>query len=202
MLDLTRERLARDLVADRLEQADLADTVRAARRGDQRAWNALVARFTPALRRTARMYRLGPHDVDDVVQLSWVALLTSIHTLREPQAVGAWLVTTARRQALRARQREVRESLTAQPASDLAVDDLSPESVVVATERLTAVRDAVTRLPDRQRALLQTLFGPAESSYAEVSQDLGMPIGSIGPTRDRGLRRLRGDERLTEVLSA
>jgi RNA polymerase sigma factor (sigma-70 family) len=146
--------------------------------------------------------RLGQHDVDDVVQACWLALLASIPTLREPQAVGAWLVTAARRQAMRARQREVRELLTDRPVSELAADGDSPESMLVNAERAATLRDAMERLPGRQRALLQTLFGPAESSYAEVSNDLGMPIGSIGPTRDRGLRRLRRDERLTEVISA
>jgi RNA polymerase sigma factor (sigma-70 family) len=165
-----------------LSEHALGETVRAAARGDQRAWAALVQRFSPAIRRTARMYRLGAHDVDDVVQACWFTLLTRIHTLREPEAVGAWLVTTARRQALRTRQQEVREVLTAAPVPiEIAAADCTANAVAEA-ERVNALLEAVRRLPLRQRTL-------------------GMPIGSIGPTRQRGLRRLRGDARLTQMVA-
>jgi RNA polymerase sigma factor (sigma-70 family) len=183
-----------------LDAPRLAETVRAAARGDHRAWEALVRRFTPAMRRAAKMYRLGPHEVDDVVQASWLSLLLNVHTLREPEAVGAWLLTTARRQALRMHQQDVRELLTEVPVgADLAAPD-SPEDALVEAERASELRDAVRRLPNRQRTLLEMMVSSPDSSYAEVSKGLDMPIGSIGPTRDRGLRRLRRDERLAQVV--
>src|SRR6266542_4175849 len=91
------------------QSARLAPTVQAAARGDEHAWAALVQHFTPLLRGVARGYRLDTHDVDDVVQACWVSLLLSVGNLRDPEAVGAWLITTARRQALRAHQRQLRE---------------------------------------------------------------------------------------------
>src|SRR5215472_5487151 len=73
----------------------LASIVRAAAQGDERAWEALHARFTPVLRAAARVLRLSPADVDDVVQQTWLAAVTHIHTLRQPEAIGAWLLVTA-----------------------------------------------------------------------------------------------------------
>src|SRR3954467_9498028 len=83
----------------------LTETLRAAAAGDERAWDALVRRFTPVIRNTAKRYRLAPHEVDDVVQACWLSLFVSLRTLRVPEALGGWLVTTASRQALRIRQR-------------------------------------------------------------------------------------------------
>jgi RNA polymerase sigma factor (sigma-70 family) len=179
----------------------LTATVHAAALGDHRAWNALVHRFTPALRRVARGYRLAPQDVDDVVQASWLLLLESLHTLREPEAIGAWLVTTVRRQALRARQREVRELLTEAPLPERQAAPDCPATAVVDAERESALRDAVGRLSGRQRALLESLIAAPDRSYAEVSALLDMPVGSIGPTRERGLSRLRADEGLVRVMA-
>src|SRR4051794_41246712 len=106
------------------EDRRLTTAVEAAAQGDEHAWNALVGQFTPVIRRVAKGFRLAPQDVDDVVQACWVALLESLHTLREPEAVGAWLVTTARRQSLRMRQRELRELVTDTPYfADLPAGD-------------------------------------------------------------------------------
>jgi RNA polymerase sigma factor (sigma-70 family) len=175
--------------------------VEAAAQGDEHAWNVLVEQFTPVIRRVAKGFRLPPQDVDDVVQACWVALLESLHTLREPEAVGAWLVTTARRQSLRMRQREVRERVTDTPYfADLPAGDCL-ESIVVEAERVTVLREAVRRLPGRQRALLQAMIAAPDHSYADVSNRLGMPVGSIGPTRERGLERLRQDTRLTQLVA-
>jgi RNA polymerase sigma factor (sigma-70 family) len=178
----------------------LGRTVEAAARGDVRAWDALVQRYSPLLRRVARGYRLETHDVDDVVQACWVSLLTSLHGLREPQAVGAWLVTTARRQALRTHQRGVREVLAEAPLAERhpALDCVETE--LIRSEQRAVLRAAVDRLPGRQRELMRTLIAEPDRSYADVSRRLGMPIGSIGPTRERGFRRLRIDARLAEAV--
>jgi RNA polymerase sigma factor (sigma-70 family) len=183
------------------DDSTLAATVIAAKAGDEAAWALLVRRFTPALRAVAKGYRLPAHDVDDVVQASWLAALRNLHALVEPAAVGAWLATTARRQALRAHQRAVHETVCESSVleSQAAPDCL--ETAVVAAERVRVLRDAVERLPRRQRDVLQSLIEQPDRSYGEVSEGLGIPVGSIGPTRLRGLRRLRDDDRLTAVVS-
>ncbi|HEX6024140.1 MAG TPA: sigma-70 family RNA polymerase sigma factor [Solirubrobacter sp.] len=176
-------------------------TVVAATGGDERAWNELVARFTPVLRRVAKGYRLSPEDVDDVIQLSWVALLENLPNLREPEAIGAWLVTTARRVAFRIRQHDVREVPTEFPFTEhLAAPDCC-ETAIIDRERMAALRQAVRRLPSRQRELVEALLDAPGSSYRDVSQGLGIPVGSIGPTRERGLDRLRRDAQLARVLA-
>jgi RNA polymerase sigma factor (sigma-70 family) len=184
------------------DDAALAAMVAAARGGDDHAWAALVQRFTPLLRRVAQSYRLPPYDVDDVVQECWVAALGHLHSLREPAAVGAWLVTTVRRNALRAHQRVVRELVSDAPLPEAHPAPECLEDTVVAAERVDVVRDAVRRLPERQRAILESLMTEPGSGYAEISERLGIPVGSIGPTRERGLQRLRRDARLTQVVAS
>ena len=179
--------------------AELCSLVRAAQAGDQRAWEALVPRLSPILRTVARDYRLSAADVDDMVQATWVAAFSHIAQLREPEAITGWLCVTARRQALRiVRARRL----------EIPVDDLQPadetaqprfESALVREEEHREVHAAIDRLPDRQRALLTALLN-AETSYADVSTKLKMPYGSIGPTRERALNRLRRDRRLTSAL--
>jgi RNA polymerase sigma factor (sigma-70 family) len=183
-------------------QKSPADLVRAARRGEHPAWNALVRRYTPQVRRIAADHRLQPHDADDVVQSCWLALLESLPTLRDPEAVGAWLVTAARRQSLRTRRRLERDVLV---DTVLREDHDGRDSTVgaaVAGARARELTAAVQRLPTRQRRLLEALTTYPEPSYAEVSQRLGLPRGSIGPTRARGLERLRRDARLRAAIAA
>lgn len=184
-----------------LATVSLTPVVRAAARGDQRAWDALVRRFTPALRRVARGYHLTAPDVDDVVQACWVSLLENVHDLRDPEALGGWLMTTARRLALRARQRETREILVAEPVHEHRTAPDCLENEFLRAERASAVHEAVRRLPETQRQVLQTWIAAPERSYRELSLGLGMPIGSIGPTRARGLDRLRADTRLAQLVS-
>lgn len=185
----------------RHERIQLRFTVEAAARGDERAWNRLVRGLTPLIRGVARGYRLAPHDIDDVVQACWLSALGSLRTLREPEAFGAWLVTTARRQSLRVHQRGVREVVTDLPLTDKRAAPDCLEREVITTERAEVLRDAVGRLSGRQRLLLEALIAEPDRSYAEVSQGLGMPVGSIGPTRERGLTRLRQDEQLAAVMA-
>jgi RNA polymerase sigma factor (sigma-70 family) len=170
--------------------------VRAAVAGDERAWDALYRRFTPAVRGVARGYRLSPADVDDVVQNTWLAAATRIDRLREPEAIGAWLITTARREALQTLQRGGRE-LASEEVEAVAASGAAPaESPLLDGERRDALHAAVKRLPRGQRAVLGELLRTPGASYAEVARRLRRPLGSIGPTRDRGITRLRRDRAL------
>ena len=180
---------------------ELADLVHRARIGEAQAWEALVARFTPALRATARSYRLSAADVEDAVQTTWVAAFRHVERIREPEAIGGWLMVTVRREAIRmlgARQREV-------PIADLsdgsATEEPVPVSALLETERRQALRTAVESLPDRQRAVLSALYGQPDRSYDELSRSLSMPVGAIGPTRQRALARLRRNRELTALVS-
>ncbi len=171
--------------------------VRAAASGDRRAWEVLIGRFGPILHRVVNGYRLRHADVDDVVQATWESAFTHIADLRDPQAVGGWLCIIARREALRSLSRQRREIVVEDASVSLEPDEATPERSLVDKERARIVSDAVERLPAHQRILVATLLHDSESSYSEVAQKLGVPIGSIGPTRGRALAHLRRDPELT-----
>jgi RNA polymerase sigma factor (sigma-70 family) len=170
--------------------------------GDERAWNELVARFDPMLRGIVRGYRLDAADVDDVVQTTWIRAFRSLDRLNEPAAIGGWLAITARREALRTLQRGVREFPSEEPVHAEVAGAGTPETATLDRERQVAVRSAVRRLPGRQRELLSTMLHRPCASYEEISGALDMPVGSIGPTRERALGRLRADRALAAVVTA
>lgn len=174
------------------EESD-GDLLEGARKGDQNAWDALVARYGSRVWAVARAHRLSKADAEDVFQVTFLRLVTHIGTIRDPSRVGAWLATTARHECLRILRRAGR----AIPSGDEAIldspDPLLPpvESRLVDLERQVALREALGRLGEACQRLLRVLMADPEPSYEEVGRALGMPIGSIGPTRGRCLKHLR-----------
>jgi RNA polymerase sigma factor (sigma-70 family) len=184
------------------EIGDVGHLARAARARDGTAWTLLVERFTRGIRAIARAHRLSAHEVDDIVQTTWLKLLEHLDELRDPNAVGAWLYTTARRESLRTLRRATREQPTEADrlADRLGDDDSQQEHRLAEATRREAVHDALARLPERDRRLLGLLFADSAPSYASISSAMDMPIGSIGPTRQRTLARLRVDGRLVQAI--
>jgi RNA polymerase sigma factor (sigma-70 family) len=180
----------------------VAAITRGAAAGDERAWRELVSRFDPMLRGIVRSYRLDAADVEDVVQTTWIRAFRSLDRLNEPAAIGGWLAITARRESLRTLQRGVREFPAEEPMHAEETDGETPETAALDRERRTAVRAAVRRLPGRQRQLLATMLHRPCASYDEISDALDMPVGSIGPTRERALGRLRTDGALAAQVRA
>jgi RNA polymerase sigma factor (sigma-70 family) len=201
--ELARQRrldLERDGRRRREPARELASLVRAARKGDQKAWEELVGRFTPMLRAVAGSYRLNGADGDDVVQATWTAAFTHLDSLRDPEAIGGWLAVTARREALRLIDRRSRELAVDEPRAPTEAEPTTPESVLLAAEEHNAVHAAVGRLPGHQRRVLGALLRHADVSYVEIAGRLRIPTGSIGPTRQRALARLRRDDELGELF--
>jgi RNA polymerase sigma factor (sigma-70 family) len=180
----------------------LADLAQDAAAGCEAAWRDLVTRFDPVLRGIVRGYRLDAADVEDVVQTTWIRAFRNLDRLNDPAAVGGWLAITARREALRTLQRGVREFPAEDPLWAEETDGGTPETVVLERERHTAVRAAIHRLPGRQGQLLSTMLRRPCASYDEISAELEMPMGSIGPTRERALSRLRSDPALAELMAS
>ena len=120
--------------------------------------------------------------------------------LREPAAVSGWLATTARRYCLRLLQSHVRELLTEDPPASETGHDGRLDADILAAERRAALDASLARLTDRQRDLMTLLLDEPELSYETVGRRLGLPVGSIGPTRARLLSRLRHDGRLQALI--
>jgi RNA polymerase sigma factor (sigma-70 family) len=186
---------------DAAHEDDYAPTVLDARSGCERAWETLVARFTPTLRNVVHGYRLSSADVDDVVQTAWASAFSHLGGLRDPDAFAGWLCVIARREALRTIRRRQSEVLVDEPRFPDQSDHATPESALLDAEEHDVLHTAVKRLPDRQRTLLDALLRDSATSYADISRTLGLPLGAIGPTRERALARLRRDRVLTAVAS-
>ena len=160
--------------------------------GDAVALDELVRVMTPVLWHVVRAYRLSPEVAEDVVQTTWLALVRSRDSIHEPAAVGGWLTTTARREAWRVAKATGRGI----PVEDDELarrlpDEESPESEVVRRDGEDRLWDAVERLSERCQALLRIVAFEHRPDYTTIAANLGMPVGSIGPTRGRCLQKLR-----------
>jgi RNA polymerase sigma factor (sigma-70 family) len=176
------ERRAEDWVEER---------VRLARTGDPEAWDEIVRRFEGLLRAVVRGHRLSSADAADVVQTTWLRLAENIDRLQDPSRVGAWLATTARRECVRTLGRLARELPEEQPLEPPDRHVAPIDRRLLLADRNTELWSAFARLPARDRMLLHLLVAEPQPSYEIVATALGMPIGSIGPTRGRALERLR-----------
>jgi len=169
----------------------LIDTVRAAAAGDQAAWNAIVDRFQGLVWSTARAHRLSHADAAEVAQTTWLRLVENLDRIRDPERLGGWLATTARRESLRLIRVNAREL----PNDDIEIfespTDERPELALLTGERDASLWRAFKGLSDRCQGLLRMLVSEEEPSYETISAALDMPIGAIGPTRMRCLEKLK-----------
>jgi RNA polymerase sigma factor (sigma-70 family) len=119
----------------------------------------------------------------------------------DPSRLQAWIVTTAKREAILQAQRGQRlVSMTRSGDGDddanewdLADDTPRAEDALDELQQLHRVRLALDRLEPRQRDLMLLLFNDDDRkvSYDDIAAQLGIPVGSIGPTRARCLEKLR-----------
>jgi RNA polymerase sigma factor (sigma-70 family) len=180
-----------------------ADLIRACRAGDEAAWDVLVERYQKLVYTIGRRAGLEHDQASEVFQRVFAALVEQLDNIEYPEHIGAWLVTTARREAWRARRRERTGALVLGNATEQlrsVQSDHQPDERVLRLEERDAVRAALEALDGRCRTLLILLFDAAEPlSYAEVAATLGVSAGSVGPTRARCLEKLR---RIFEQLDA
>ena len=184
-----------ELEAHRAEVADLelARMVRRAATVTPPPGKASSSKYGRLIWSITRDFKLVESDAADVFQTTWMRLIEHINRIDHPDRVGSWLATTARNECLRclaARKRLVVAH------EDVIFDDLVEHGAdidegLLAQERAEGVRAAMEILPWRWRRLMELLMSDPPVSYAEISDELGLPIGSIGPTRARCLARLR-----------
>ncbi len=177
-----------------MDQTGLAELVRAATDGDQRAWEGLIARFGGLVWSIARAHGLSRADAADVSQTTWLRLAEHLSDIREPERIGGWLATTARNESLRTLkrlQRQVPVSLNGNVGLPAAAPEPGPEQGLLDDERDAALWRAFEALPVQCRLLLRTMIAEPAPSYAEISELLEIPVGTIGPRRNRCLEHLR-----------
>src|SRR3954452_10999323 len=178
---------------------EVEQLVEAARAGDAAAWDALVERYLPLVTAVIRRLRLSASDADDVNQTVWLRLVEHLDGLREPRALPGWLATTARREGLRMLKRRGREVSVDPSWSTLEIaEDRDLGETLVEDLRSHALREAMGELSEKHRELLLVLLADPPLSYDDISARLGIPRGSIGPTRARPLAQLRSSRALRD----
>jgi RNA polymerase sigma factor (sigma-70 family) len=181
------------------------DLVMRARNGDKQAWDALVERYAPLIWSICRRHRLGRADAEDVGQNVWLQLVNHLGTVRDPAALAGWLATTTRRECGRvlyaARRSHAGEQL---PEAENLSDEQArtAEQELLAAERHAALREALSCLPQSCQQLMAMLTEDPPVPYATISARLGIPVGSIGPTRRRCLDKLRRYPAIAALINA
>jgi RNA polymerase sigma factor (sigma-70 family) len=178
------------------ETTDDASLLWACRAGNATAWEVLVRRYQRLIYAIPRRAGLSQDQASEVFQRVCLTLLEHLDRIAQPERLGAWLATTAQRESWRLARRE----RATQPLGDdedegvteLPDPALLPQEVLERLERQHQVRQALATLDLRSRTLLSMLFlRPEPATYAEIAGTLGIPEGSIGPTRARCLQKLR-----------
>jgi RNA polymerase sigma factor (sigma-70 family) len=182
----------------------VTDLVTRARRGEQQAWDTLVERYAPLIWSICRKHRLSGADASDVAQTVWLHLVQQLDKIREPAALPGWLATTTRHACCRALHEARKPQAVgyvvdaeniADQQSGMAEDEL------LMAERHTALREAFADLPPSGQQLIGMLIADPPVPYAEISAKLGIPIGSIGPTRGRYLDKLRSHPAIAALIN-
>lgn len=166
------------------------ELLRLAAGGEREAWDALVERFGQMVWSVARGFRLDDATAKDVTQTVWLKLIENIDSIKDPERLPGWLVTTCRREAIRVTERRERDTPT-----DFAFDIEDPapglDDVLIDDEENRVVVAAFRSLDEVCRELLRLMTVEPALSYEEMSEITGRPIGSLGPTRARCVEKLK-----------
>jgi len=172
--------------------ARMANLLSAARAGSEDAIGQIVSELSPLLWQVARSAGLSQGDAEDVVQTAWMRLITHLDGIHDAAALTGWLVTTTKREAWRVRAAG-RKQLPADQDVFADLPDQGPgsEEQVILDGQRRALWLAIGQLPRRCQELLRMIAFTPRPDYAAVATALGMPVGSVGPTRGRCLAKLR-----------
>jgi RNA polymerase sigma factor (sigma-70 family) len=189
-------------LSDSSADGDDAALVERCRAGDAHAWRLLVGRYQRLVYAIVTRMGLDDHAAADVFQAVFEKLMRHVAGLREPERLQAWIVTTAKREGLAARrlaQRQVSisrandDDADANDEWDFVDETPGAEERLQSLQQLHQLRQGLDRLDERCRELLLLVFRDEDDhvGYDEISRRLGLPVGSIGPTRSRCLGKLR-----------
>lgn len=191
---------AYDILAGRMATgpfvSDLEILVRKCKAGDSASWGQLVERFQSLV--WSSIYRVGlrNEDAEDTFQKVFLILYKNLDRIDSDLALPKWLATTAAREAIRLHRQNRQKTTTSFDAIEnldemLASEEASAEEITIAAVQSASMRRILGKLPGKCPQLLLMLYSDNESSYQEVKTKLGIPSGSIGPTRSRCIERLR-----------
>ena len=186
------------------DDAVVTGLVTRARNGERQAWDALVERYAPLIWSICRRHRLEPADAADAAQNVWLKLVDQLDKIRDPAALPGWLATTTRRECGRIARTARRpcDAGYALAAGTIPDDDAQAvEQDLLAAEQHAALREAFGQLPPGCQQLLALLIEDPALSYAEIGARLGIPVGSIGPTRRRCLDKLRRHPAIAALIN-
>lgn len=181
------------------EVATENDLIDACLRGEDEAWKELISRYQGLIYSVPRRMGLSPEDSSDVFQRVCILLYQRLSSVRDPRRLGGWLLTTASREAIRTSRRvrreipiesgreDVESSVENDLVDPLPLADADRESL----ERAQILRSAIAQLSGRCRTLLEAFLQEDSANYRDIAVRLGIPIGSIGPTRARCFAHLR-----------
>lgn len=187
------------------ELTTVEELVTAAAQGDEGAWQQIVKKYLPLVYSVIGQFRLSRSDAQDVNQTVWLRLVEHLDDLRDPRALPGWIAVTTRNEALRV-IKSGRRTVQFDPMADqpFPAQPQSPsvDANLLDSELRQVLRDGLSELTPQQRELLLLLVADPPISYREISQRLGIPVGSIGPTRSRYLNRLRTTPALKSFLES
>ena len=171
--------------------------------GNESAWRAMTEQYEPLLRWIARQCGLSAEDAADALQLTWLRCLEHIDQLTDADRLNGWLVTICRRECIRLATKARREVPLGEVEMARLTNDGSgdgdPCAEAALRDQCNRLYHAILGLPERQRMVLIALLRRGDQSYLDLSRRLGLPVGSIGPSRKRAVSRLRLDPRIADV---
>lgn len=161
--------------------------------GERERLSDLVDLVTPVLWSVARSQGASGPTSEDAIQTAWLQLVTHGDSIQEPGAVLGWLVVVVKREVWRLCRGARREIGVGEvpEVPEVPAQHLDPEAESILNERQRVLWQHVSRLTPRCQELLRVIAFADRPDYGAIATALGMPVGSIGPTRGRCLNKLR-----------
>jgi RNA polymerase sigma factor (sigma-70 family) len=172
--------------------ADDAKLVDQCLRGDEAAWTVLLSKYKNLIFSIPIKYGFSREEAADIFQSVCLDVLCELKRLREPRALGGWLIRITYNKCFHQQQRDQRFAAeNGQVELAIATEEI-PDSRLHELQRDQALRTALGSLTPRCHKLVEMLFfeSPARP-YDEIAKSLSLAIGSIGSIRRRCLDDLR-----------
>jgi RNA polymerase sigma factor (sigma-70 family) len=185
-----------EISTDILEKSD-ADLLRACKRGDESAWNEIVARYQRLIATIPRRAGLNEDQTADVFQEVFLTLFQKLNEIEQPEKLRAWLVTTAKFKTwgvVRGQKGfyspETEEAMENEMAM-LADNSPLADDVLIELEQQHLIRTALSKIDERCQKILSMIYlRNVTASYVEVAESIGVGESSVSPLRTRCLDKL------------